>query len=329
MTQLVRYSEACRAIAAAKRIDEVRAIRNHAEALRAAGRIAKNKQIEADGAEIRIRAERRLGELIDAQKNTIGLNQGAVKGKTGAKRVPALDQRPTLAQAGIDKKLSARAQKLAAVPEKKFESMIGKWRDRVSAEGERVTASLLRETDRADRDANIPAVEEPNGKYSIILADPPWRYEHSASESREIENQYPTMDLESICKLPIADIAASDCVLFLWTTSPKLDESMQVVRAWGFNYRTCAIWDKEVIGMGYYFRQQHELLLIATHGTPGVPSPSSRVSSVVRSRRAGHSEKPEIFYEIIEAMYPTASRIELFARAARDGWFRWGNQLAA
>ncbi len=164
-------------------------------------------------------------------------------------------------------------------------------------------------------------------KYSLIYCDPPWRYEYSATESRKIENQYPTMTLEEICELPIGDIAVDDCVLFMWATSPKLKEALRVIDAWGFTYRTCAVWDKQIIGMGYYFRQQHELLLVATKGKMPPPEPANRVPSVYSEKRGKHSAKPEKFYEIIEKMYPELSKIELFGRSRREGWDIWGNQL--
>ena len=133
----------------------------------------------------------------------------------------------------------------------------------------------------------------PSGKFAVILADPPWRYEFSETDSRQIENQYPTMTLEEICALNVPEIAADDSVLFLWTTSPKLEESFSVIAAWGFRYVTSMVWDKEHIGMGYYFRQQHELLLVAKRGALPVPDPSLRPSSVLRSARTVHSRKPE------------------------------------
>lgn len=108
---------------------------------------AKNKQLEVDAAEIRFRAERRLGELIQAQKETVGLAKGGQpyqSAPTGSAEEP-VDRAPTLAEAGIDKKLSSRAQKLAAIPEQEFESHIGEWRSRVERETERVTTNLLRE----------------------------------------------------------------------------------------------------------------------------------------------------------------------------------------
>ncbi len=131
----------------AKSVDEVKDIRNKAEAMRAYAHQAKNRQLEVDAAEIRMRAERRLGELIVAQKETVGLNTGtAGKGRPslgGANDEPPKDTRPTLAEAGIDKKLSSRAQKLAAVPEDEFEGLLSQWRERAEKENERVTTSLL------------------------------------------------------------------------------------------------------------------------------------------------------------------------------------------
>jgi N6-adenosine-specific RNA methylase IME4 len=163
--------------------------------------------------------------------------------------------------------------------------------------------------------------------YPIVYVDPPWRYEYSPTDNREIENHYPTMTLEEICLLPVAEIATPDSVLFLWTTSPKLAESMQVIEAWGYAYKTCMVWDKERMGMGYYARQQHELLLIATRGAVPVPEPANRPASVIRARRDNeHSAKPAEFYEVIERMYPDLPKIELFARGRRAGWAAWGNQ---
>ncbi len=166
-------------------------------------------------------------------------------------------------------------------------------------------------------------------RYPVLLCDPPWRYEHIETESRAIENQYPTMTHDELCALPVADAALDDCVLFLWATSPKLGEAFALLDAWGFNYRTCAVWDKEKIGMGYYFRQQHELLLVAVRGNPMTPAPADRPSSVIRVARGIHSEKPIEVYELIESMYPDFSRLELFARSAREGWNAWGYEAPA
>ena len=164
-------------------------------------------------------------------------------------------------------------------------------------------------------------------RYSLIYADPPWRYEHApeGDEGRSIEANYPTMTLGEICALPVASkIAARDCVLFLWATSPKLREAMDVIDAWGFAYRTCMVWVKDKIGMGYYARQRHELLLIATRGNVPVPAPKDRPDSVVMVKRGQHSSKPDEFRAIIDRMYSKISRVEMFCREPASGWDAWG-----
>ena len=160
-------------------------------------------------------------------------------------------------------------------------------------------------------------------RFPVILADPPWRYEHvPQTESRAVENQYPTMSLDEICALEVP--AAEDAILYLWVTSPKLEEALRVVACWGFSYRTCMVWVKDRIGMGYYARQQHELLLIATRGNIPPPEESARPASVISAPRKAHSAKPLEVYELIERAYPTLPKIELFARTVRQGWDRWG-----
>lgn len=329
MSALVKYDAACHALAEARTADEAKAIHNKAEAMRAYARQAKNRDLEIDAAEIRMRAEIRLGELIQAQKETVGLNSGTLA--RGSSMEPR-DTRPTLADAGIDKKLSSRAQKMAAIPEDKREAMIAEWRGRVEKENERVTVNLLREGERAQRDETLAQAdtEWPTGVFPVIYADPPWRYEHPpmGDTGRSIENHYPTMTLEQICAMPVQEICADDAVLFLWATAPKLAECMEVLDAWGFDYRTCMAWVKDKIGMGYYVRNKHELLLIARRGGLPVPDPSNRPGSVVEAPRNEHSAKPCQFYELIERMYPDLPKIELFSRSPREGWQAWGNQAA-
>ncbi len=166
-------------------------------------------------------------------------------------------------------------------------------------------------------------------KYDLIYADPPWRYDFSKTDSRVIENQYPTMALEDICAMPVSEITIDNAVLFMWATVPKLEEAMRVVNAWGFSYRTAIVWDKVRMGQGIYTRQQVELLLIAIRGK--MYSPESDYTKDFRSlvsieRSNKHSEKPEEFYGIIESLYPDCMKVELFARDARPGWAAWGNQ---
>jgi N6-adenosine-specific RNA methylase IME4 len=156
-------------------------------------------------------------------------------------------------------------------------------------------------------------------KYPIILADPPWRYEHPTfGSSRDIEEHYPTLTLEEISALPVARLAAKSALLFLWVPPPNLEEAFHVIRAWGFEYRTGIVWVKQSIGMGNYVRQRCEQLLIARRGELPTPAPARRPDSVIEAPRREHSQKPDEAYELIERMYPGLP-IELFARQTRPG----------
>lgn len=194
----------------------------------------------------------------------------------------------------------------------------------------REVAKEVRAAEKAQKVAEIRSRPVPKvdaeGPWPVIYADPPWRYEH-AEPSRSLDNQYPTMTLEDICAMNVP--ATDDAVLFLWATSPKLTEALQVMDAWGFEYRTCMVWVKDRIGMGYYARQRHEILLIGRRGNLPVPEPADRPDSVIEAPLGRHSEKPSIVAETIVRMYPHLPRVELFARQARLGWDVWGNEAAA
>jgi N6-adenosine-specific RNA methylase IME4/ParB-like chromosome segregation protein Spo0J len=228
-------------------------------------------------------------------------------------------------QAGVSTGTVKRVQRLRKKSEKKFEAVV-----RGEARANQVLSDMKR-NERMDKLANISRGNKPleaPTRFPILYADPPWQYEHTKTESRAIENQYPTLSLRAICDLPVAKLCAPDCVLFLWVTSPKLEEAFAVLKAWGFTYRTSMVWVKDRIGMGYYARQKHELLLIATRGNPPTPEPKARPESVIKAKRGRHSEKPEIFYGVIEKMYPKLPKAELFSRSARKNWFAWGNEAS-
>lgn len=159
----------------------------------------------------------------------------------------------------------------------------------------------------------------------VLYADPPWRYEYSRAKNRDIENHYNTMTLEEIKRMKIP--TEKDTVLFLWATAPKLTEALEVLAAWGFTYRTCAIWDKQVMGMGHWFRIQHEILLVGIKGSPKTPPPSKRISSILNCKRSKHSEKPFVVRDTLKAMYPDAQCVEMFARTSWLGWESIGDQV--
>jgi len=170
-------------------------------------------------------------------------------------------------------------------------------------------------------------------KYQIIYADCPWRYNFSKDNKDRIEVHYPTMALEDIKRLVIP--SEDNAVLYLWATAPKLVEALEVVKAWGFDYKTNMTWDKEWIGMGYWFRGEHEHLLVGVKGKFSPPPPKLRVSSMLHEKRTKHSKKPDIVRKWINLWYPDKSKLELFARkpdnvlfedASWKGWDVWGNE---
>jgi N6-adenosine-specific RNA methylase IME4 len=161
------------------------------------------------------------------------------------------------------------------------------------------------------------------GKFAVVLADPPWRYEHTEA-TRAIENNYATMTFEDICELKVP--AADDAMLFLWCPAPKLAEGIGVIAAWGFRYRTCLVWVKPSVGPGYYVRCHQELLLVAMRGSIPASAEVDRPDSVMEAPRGNHSEKPTLAHELIERAYPDLSKVEMFVRSGRDGWVAWGDQ---
>ena len=174
------------------------------------------------------------------------------------------------------------------------------------------------------------SIQFPSGKYRVIYADPPWSYSNNMPDNfTEQRDHYPVMALADICALPVRDVVEDDAVLFLWVTSPILEEAFEVVNAWGFNYKASFVWDKMRPVMGHYNSVSHELLLVCTRGAC-MPDVIKLFDSVVSEPKSEHSRKPEIFYEIIETLYPYGTRVELFSRGAtRAGWAAYGNQADA
>ena len=186
----------------------------------------------------------------------------------------------------------------------------------------------IKEKERKIRDEifSKKEIKMPDGLFNVILSDPPWAYDFSKDNSDKIENHYPTMELEEIKSLKIP--AAENSVLFLWATAPKLNEAISLMTAWGFDYKTCAIWDKQWIGLGYWFRGQHELLLIGTKGIFSPPEKTNLVSSVYSEKRTKHSKKPDYYYELIEKYFPNGKYLELFARKKfNNRWHVYGNEI--
>jgi len=172
-------------------------------------------------------------------------------------------------------------------------------------------------------------------KYSIIYADPPWAYRtySKKGQGRSAESHYPTMCIEDIKALPVGELAAKDCALFLWITFPCLCEALEVLAAWGFSYKTVAfVWVKQnrknddlFTGMGYWTRANAEICILATKGHP--KRVDAGVRQVILSHIEEHSKKPDEARERIVRLMGDLPRVELFARQSPEGWDVWGNEV--
>ena len=161
-------------------------------------------------------------------------------------------------------------------------------------------------------------------KYRVIYADPPWEYNDKQDTEKlgGAVKHYPTMPLNEICALPVP--TEDNAVLFLWTTSPMLEDAFKVINSWGFKYKSSFIWDKIDHAMGHYNSVRHEFLLIAVRGSC-TPDKKKLFDSVVSIKRTEHSRKPKEFRDMIDELYPVGNRLEMFARGAQEGWDVWGN----
>ena len=177
----------------------------------------------------------------------------------------------------------------------------------------------------------------PPGPYEVVYADPPWDYkgqlQHAGPGSADTGGairHYPTITLAGLKRLEVASIAADDSLLFLWSTSPHLDQAIVLGKAWGFEWATVAfVWDKVRVNPGFYTLSQCELCLVFKRGRIPSPRGARNVRQLVRSRRGPHSAKPSEVRERIEAMFPRQRRIELFARTEAPGWDSWGLGVCA
>ncbi|WP_313138296.1 MT-A70 family methyltransferase [Paracoccus jeotgali] len=173
----------------------------------------------------------------------------------------------------------------------------------------------------------------PAGGFSLIMADPPWHFAVRSDKGvteKGATGQYDTQSLDWMAGLPVSVLAADDCVLWLWATNPMLPQAMQVLDAWGFDFKTAGHWTKRTrhgklaFGTGYILRCAGEPFLI---GTRGAPRTTRSVRSVIEGPVREHSRKPDETFAAAEQLMPDAQRLELFSRQQRPGWTVWGNQI--
>lgn len=174
-----------------------------------------------------------------------------------------------------------------------------------------------------------------NRKFKTILADPPWQFTNRtgkiAPEHKRL-SRYQTLSLREICDIPVQVAADNPAHLYLWVPNALLPDGLEVMKAWGFTYKSNIIWHKirkdggpDGRGVGFYFRNTTEIILFGIRGSLRTLPPGRRQVNIIKSQKQEHSRKPDELYDIIEACSP-GPYIELFARGTRDGWYSWGNQ---
>lgn len=204
--------------------------------------------------------------------------------------------------------------------------------------------------DEAKKRTKINPLDEfyphlPTKKYDVIYADPPWDYGGKMQfDKSSLKNEnlgfeksifissasfkYPTIKLKDLKNLDVASIASNSCLLFMWTTGPQMANSIELGEAWGFEYKTVAfVWDKMIHNPGKYTLSQTEMCLVFKRGTIPQPRGARNMRQLVQVPRGKHSEKPEEVIERITKMFPTQSKIELFARKNYTGWDNWGLEI--
>jgi len=350
MSALALFESAKAALAEALRVDEVMSVRDAAERIRLYGRQAKDRRIIADASALQLRAERKLGQLLISAKETgeLGIgrpeksNLGRVaEAENGSEAEPL--QRVTLKDVGIDKKLSMNAQRWAKLGDADFEAKLQAVRDKIEG-GAAVVVNPLKDLTTSEkkaarqvREAELGRKQQalPEAKFGVILADDEWEHRawSDAGLGKAAANHYPVSGLDALKARDVGSLAANDCALFMWTTVPHLAQAIDLMSHRGFAYKTNVIWRKiypgEAHGMGYWFWIDHEILLVGTRGNVPAPAPGTQWHSVIEAPIGAHSEKPEIFHQLIESYFPTLPKIELNARVRREGWARWGYEAPA
>lgn len=178
-------------------------------------------------------------------------------------------------------------------------------------------------------------MERMKGPYSTILADPPWRFENRTGKMAPEHQRllrYPTMTMEEIFELPVNRLAAAQSHLYLWVPNALIAEGLEVMKRWGFTYKTNLVWYKirkdggpDGRGVGFYFRNVTELVLFGIRGSMRTLEAGRTQTNVLSTRKREHSRKPDEMYDIIESCSP-GPYLELFARYPRRGWAQWGNE---
>jgi N6-adenosine-specific RNA methylase IME4 len=318
-----------RSIQEFRSVDEAAEVRDQAESIR--------KYMQKRGfaievinaaAELKIRAERRMGELLKEMPKHPGGRPGENRFHDGT----------SLSDLGIEKNVSHRCQMIAGIPREEFEGHIA---DVKESGKELTTAGVLRLAERlkvvADCGSNAAIATGPRvvgnlrelidrgAKFGTIYADPPWPYENQSTRGAT-DDYYVTMSVEEICAEPVGDLASDGAHLHLWTTVAFIREAFVVMEKWGFDYRSMFVWNKPQFGIGNYWRLNHEILLLGVKGK--CPFRSRDERSCQTFNRREHSAKPDEIRQIIEKVSP-GPYLEMYGRSIdmNTPWTVYGNQV--
>ncbi len=302
-----------------KDIDLVKFIIDRAELLRIYRKqIGDTLEIQNEAAEIRIRAQRRAGEIL---KETIQHEGGRPKEK------PSHDERvsPKLSDIGFNYTEASRYQTLASIPEEIFESHIEEVKEKrkelTTSELLTLAKNLKRKEEIEEQKKIIEAgIEPPFGVYDVIVIDPPWPYgtEYNA-QGRRAASPYPEMSLEELNKLELP--AAENCILFLWTTHKFMRYSFDLIDTWGFREVAIITWVKDRIGLGEWLRSKSEFCIMCVKGKPIVNLTNQ--TTVINAPLREHSRKPDEFYKMVDELC-IGRKLDYFSREKRKGWDVFG-----
>ena len=300
--QLVKYEAARNALAVAKNVDEVKDVRDKAIAMQAYATQAKDTELVDMATEIRLRAERRAGEM---------LIEMAEKGERPKGRKNEFHT-ATLSDLGVTKTQSSRWQKLAALSKKLFEEKVTTAKKKAKAVLDGTGREGRLEQKAADEARVLALVPRP-GKYRTLVIDPPWEYDW-LSEQAGAKPGYATMTHEELLNLDVGQWAEEDCHLYLWTTNNFMVRATELMLMWGFAHKTILTWVKPKLGLGVYFRNTTEHVLFGVRGE--LITRATDIPTHFDAPIGKHSEKPEKFYEIVRrASYPPYG--EVFQRLKR------------
>lgn len=302
-----------------KNIDFVKAIIDRAELLRIYRKqIGDTLEIQNEAGEIRIRAQRKAGELLIEQINHEG-------GRPKEKPLPEV----RVSDLGFNYKESSHLQSIASIPEEIFEEHIAKTKENkkeLTTVGVLTLAKSLKRKEEIEELKKIieSGIELPTGVYEVIVIDPPWPYGTNYNAiGRRAASPYPEMSLEELKNLEIP--SAEDCILFLWTTHKFLRHSFDLIDSWGFRDVSIITWVKDQMGLGEWLRSQSEFCVMCVKGKPVVNL--SNQTTVIHGPLREHSRKPDEFYQMVNELC-IGRKLDYFSRETRKGWDSFGNQTS-